>query len=214
MNLDNITINMQSSIRIEGSKILYFDAFKISNEMHDGDYIFLTHEHYDHYDPEAINKIKKDESIVIAPESMKKKLLGELSIKEEQFVFLKPGMEIALDGIKVCGIHAYNKLKPFHQKHNEWLGYLVTMDQTTYYIAGDTDVTEEIKKVKCDVAIVPVGGTYTMDKKQAAEYILALAPKAVMPSHYGEVVGKPQDGKDFKDMVTEKTKEIQVELKL
>ena len=76
MYLNNITVNTQSIIRIEGSKILYFDPFKIEADRHDADIIFITHEHYDHFEPESIMKLKKENTILVAPESMKKQVLS------------------------------------------------------------------------------------------------------------------------------------------
>ena len=93
--------------------------------------------------------------------------------------------------------HAYNIDKPFHPKENNWLGYIIEIDGIRYYIAGDTDITEENKKVKCDVAFVPVGGTYTMDFKEAAQLINIIKPKFAIPVHYGSVVGSKQDATDF-----------------
>ena len=107
MDLSNISVNKQSSIRIAGSKILYFDAFEISGESHDADYIFVTHEHYDHFDPASISKIMKSESVIIAPESMKKKLLKELDVSEDKCIFCQPGETRELDGICINAIPAY-----------------------------------------------------------------------------------------------------------
>lgn len=214
MNLTHITINKQSSIRITGSKILYFDAFQIEEERHDADYIFVTHEHYDHFDPVSISKVMKEDSVVIAPESMRKKLLKELDIDENRCLFCNPQATYELDQVGVETVPAYNKLKPFHTKLSKWLGYIVEMDGTSYYIAGDTDPNEDNKKVKCDVALIPIGGHYTMDKKQAADFICDIKPKAVIPTHYGELIGSPADGVDFKSYVEAVNQEIQVELKL
>ena len=214
MNLSNITINKQSSIRIAGSKILYFDAFQIEDEKHDADYIFVTHEHYDHFDPTSIAKVMQSDSIIIAPESMKKKLLKELAVNESQCIFCLPKTIHELNQIWVETVPAYNKLKPFHTKGSKWLGYIVKMDGISYYVAGDTDPNEDIKKVKCDVALIPIGGYYTMDKKQAADLICGMKPNAVIPTHYGELVGSPVDGNDFKDYIDIVDKNIQVELKL
>ncbi len=214
MNLDNITVNAQSSIRIAGSKILYFDPFQIADVSHDADIIFITHEHYDHFEPESIAKIKKEGTFLAAPESMKKKVLSESGVESDRCVFYNPGETHELEGIVIETIPAYNKLKPFHPKGKQWQGYIVKMDDARYYVAGDTDVNEDIQKVKCDVALIPIGGHYTMDKKQAADYIANLKPKAVIPTHYGNVVGKPTDGSDFQNDVETKDKSIQVELKL
>ena len=214
MDLSNITVNKQSSIRIAGSKILYFDAFQIEEEKHDADYIFITHEHYDHFDPVSIVKVMKEDSVIIAPESMKKKLLKELTVDEANCIFCAPRTIHELNQIWVETVPAYNNLKPFHTKGSKWVGYIVKMDGVTYYIAGDTDANEDVKKVKCDVALIPIGGHYTMDKKHAADLICEMKPKAVIPTHYGEIVGSPTDGSDFKDCIDIADKEIQVELKL
>ena len=214
MNLDNITVNAQSSIRIAGSKILYFDPFQIADTTHDADFIFITHEHYDHFEPESIAKIKKEGTFLIAPESMKKKVLSESGAVSDKCVFYNPGETHELEGIVIETIPAYNKLKPFHPKGNRWQGYIVKMNDVRYYVAGDTDVNADIQKAECDVALIPIGGHYTMDKKQAADYIANLKPKAVIPTHYGNVVGKPTDGSDFQNDLEAKDKDIQVELKL
>ena len=214
MNLDNITVNAQSSIRIAGSKILYFDPFQIADTIHDADIIFITHEHYDHFEPESIAKILKEGTFLIAPESMKKKVLSESGVESDMCVFYNPGETHELEGIVIETIPAYNKLKPFHPKGKKWQGYIVKMDDVRYYVAGDTDVNADIQKVECDVALIPIGGHFTIDKKQAADYIANLKPKAVIPTHYGNVVGKPTDGSDFQNDLETKDKDIQVELKL
>lgn len=214
MDLNHITINTQSSIRIEGSKVLYFDPFKIDAAACDADMIFITHEHYDHFEPNSIGKIKKENTILVAPESMKKKVLSESGIAADKCVFYQPGETHELESVKVETIPAYNKLKPFHPKAKKWQGYIVTMDDVRYYVAGDTDVNEDIKKVQCDVALIPIGGHYTMDKKQAADYIADLKPKAVIPTHYGSIVGNKEDGQEFKDSLEKLDKGIQVELRI
>ena len=214
MDLNHITINTQSSIRIEGSKVLYFDPFKIDAAACDADMIFITHEHYDHFEPDSIGKIKKENTILVAPESMKKKVLSESGIAADKCVFYQPGETHELESVKVETIPAYNKLKPFHPKAKKWQGYIVTMDDVRYYVAGDTDVNEDIKKVQCDVALIPIGGHYTMDKKQAADYIADLKPKAVIPTHYGSIVGNKEDGQEFNRYLEKLDKGIQVEFRI
>ncbi|MCM1253339.1 MAG: MBL fold metallo-hydrolase [Clostridium sp.] len=216
MNLNHITVNTQSSIRIAGSKVLYFDPFKVEASPHDADIIFITHEHYDHFEPESIAKVKKENTLLVTPESMKKKALSESGIPSENCVFYNPGETHELDNIVIETIPAYNKMKPFHPKGKKWQGYVVKMDDVRYYVAGDTDVNEDIQKVECDVAMIPIGGHYTMDKKQAAEYIVGLQhkPAAVIPTHYGSIIGKPDDGSDFRKALEAMDTSIQVELKL
>lgn len=214
MDLSHITINTQSSIRIEGTKTLYFDPFKIEAAACDADIIFITHEHYDHFEPDSIAKVKNENTILVAPESMKKKALSESGIPADKCEFYKPGETHKTENIVIETISAYNRLKPFHPKAKKWQGYIVTMDDTRYYVAGDTDVNEDIKKVQCDVALIPIGGHYTMDKKQAADYIAGLKPKAVIPTHYGSIVGNKEDGREFRNDLEKLDKNIQVELRI
>lgn len=214
MNLNHITVNTQSSIRIEGSQILYFDPFQVKTSAHDADVIFITHEHYDHFEPDSIAKVKKEGTLLVAPESMKKKVLSESGMSSDKCLFCRPGETYEQGGLVIETVPAYNKLKPFHLKGKKWHGYVVEMDNIRYYVSGDTDVNEDIKKVQCDVAMLPIGGHFTMDKKQAAEYAAKLKPKAVIPTHYGSIVGNKTDGGDFKRDLEEMAGSIQVALKL
>lgn len=214
MDLNHITVNTQSSIRIEGSRILYFDPFQIKDSKHDADVIFVTHEHYDHFEPDSIAKIKKESTILVAPESMKKKVLSESGMTPDRCVFCEPDGMYEQENIVIETVRAYNKLKPFHPKMNKWLGYIVTMDDVRYYVAGDTDVNADIEKVQCDVALIPIGGHYTMDKKQAADYIAHIAPTAVIPTHYGSIVGAKADGREFEERLRAMNKNVRIELKL
>lgn len=213
MDLSNITVNAQSSIRIEGDKILYFDPFNVEDERHDADVIFITHEHFDHFQPESIAKVKNENTVIVAPVSMEKQIKAESGITNIQL--FEPGTIHEFGGLLIETIPAYNGiLKPFHTKGKRWQGYVVKMDEIKYYVAGDTDVNDDIKKVDCNVALIPIGGKFTMDKRQAADYILELKPQAVIPTHYGAVVGSPEDGSDFKALVEAGDGAIQVELKL
>lgn len=214
MDLNHITVNTQNSIRIEGSKILYFDPFQVEDTSHDADIIFITHEHFDHFEPDSIAKVKKDSTLLAAPESMKKKVLSESGLAPDKCVFYGPGETHEQNDIVIETVPAYNKLKPFHPKMKKWLGYIVKMDDIRYYVAGDTDVNEDIKKVQCDVAMIPIGGHYTMDKKQAAEYIAELKPKAVIPTHYGSIIGDTADGQEFETYLKSMNQDIHVEFKL
>ena len=213
MDLSNVTVNIQNSIRISGEKILYFDPINIVAKKHDADIIFITHEHYDHFEPNSIAKITNENTILVAPASMEKQVREASGI--DNIELWEPGSTHELAGLTIETIPAYNLFpKPFHTKNKKWLGYLVKMDGITYYVAGDTDVNEDVKKVRCDVALIPIGGKFTMDKKQAADLITSMKPKAVIPTHYGEIVGHPTDGNDFKDYVEIVDGSIQVELKL
>ena len=136
-----------------------------------------------------------------------KKLIKK-GINDENIITLAPEDIEIIDGVKIEAIHAYNIDKPFHPKENNWLGYIIEIDGVRYYIAGDTDITRENKKVKCDVAFVPVGGTYTMNFKEAAKFVNIIKPKIAVPIHYGSVVGTKQDANNFIKLLYQTTKGI------
>lgn len=193
---DEVQVLTHSSIRIAGSKRLYFDPFKVQNESRDADIIFVTHDHFDHFSPEDIRKVAKGETILVLPASMK----GEESkagFHTANTVFLAAGQTVEIGGVTAEAVAAYNRLKAFHSKSAGFLGYIVTMDGSRYYVTGDTDDTPECRQVKCDVAVVPVGGTYTMNAKEAAALVNAIRPALAIPSHYGSVVGSEKDADTF-----------------
>lgn len=192
MITNNIEINTQSSIKLTFDKIIYFDPYKIENDVNDADIIFITHDHYDHMDPLSIEKIKNDNTIVVAPKSMEEVIK---KIKFKDYIFLNPNEQITIDGFSIKTIPAYNINKPFHPRENNWLGYILTSNGVTYYIAGDTDKTEENEKVRCDIAFIPIGGHFTMDVKEAEQLVRIINPKIVIPIHYGSIIGTPEDEK-------------------
>ena len=194
--LENIEVLCHSSIRINKEKVIYIDPFKIDKNYNDADIIFITHDHYDHYSEDDIDKVKKNDTVIVAPEELLTKLLRK-GFRQDYIITVDSDEEDMVEGIKFETIPAYNTNKQFHPKENGWVGYIVEIRGIRYYIAGDTDITEENKKVKCDVAFVPAGGTYTMDFKEAAELINEIKPKIAVPIHYGSVVGTKQDATDF-----------------
>ena len=198
--LENIEVLIQSSIRISKGKMIYFDPFKIDKNYNDADIIFITHDHYDHYSENDIDKVIKQDTVIIAPEELLTKLLKK-GYKKDYIVTVEPEKPYMVEGIKFETVPAYNVDKPFHPKENGWVGYIIELDGIRYYIAGDTDITEESKKVKCDVAFVPVGGTFTMDYKEAANLINEIKPKIAVPIHYGSIVGTKEDGINFSKLV-------------
>ena len=198
--LEKIQVLCHSSIRFDKEKIIYFDPFKIEKNYNDANYIFITHDHYDHYSEEDIDKVIKEDTILIAPEGLLEKMQKH-GYKNNNIITVKPNNQYSEKGIKFETMPAYNINKQFHPKENEWVGYVLELNNINYYIAGDTDITEENRKVKCDVAFVPVGGTYTMDYKEAAQLINEIKPKVAVPIHYGSVVGTKLDEKKKKKML-------------
>ena len=194
--LENVEVLYHSSIKIKDNKIIYIDPFKIDKDYNDADIVFITHDHFDHYSEEDIDKVINENTTIIIPEELLTKILRK-GINKNAVITVESNKEYMVQGIKFETIPAYNTNKTFHPKENDWVGYIITLDGIRYYIAGDTDITEENRKVKCDVAFVPVGGTYTMNYSEAAELVNIIKPKIAVPIHYGRVVGTKQDATNF-----------------
>ena len=193
--LKNVFVNAQSSIKLSKEKVIYFDPYLISEESHDADIIFITHDHYDHYDKDSINKIKNDNTYIVIPKTLKEEVSSYFELDHIRIV--EPGSEYSVNGVKFNTIRAYNINKKFHPKENDWVGYKVYLNDGSYYVMGDTDETTESKCVTCDVLFIPIGGTYTMDKEEARHLTNIIGPKIAVPIHYGNVVGSIDDAKYF-----------------
>ncbi len=206
--VDKIEVLTHSSIRIKsGLGTIYVDPFKIKEEPHDADYVLITHPHYDHFSLEDIRKVIKDTTILVVPESMLDDA-GELAREVKEIVPVKPGVYREIKGLELETIPAYNTVKPFHPRRAEWVGYILRLEGKRIYIAGDTGATKEAKKVKCDIALVPAGGTYTMDAKRAAELVNTIRPEYAIPTHYGSIVGRQSDGNTFESLVKDPIKVV------
>ena len=194
--LENIEVLYHSSIRINKEKVIYIDPYKIDKNYNDADIVFITHDHYDHYSEEDIDRVANENTMFVAPKDLYDKLVRK-GINENLIVAVEPNKEYFVKKIKFETVSAYNVNKKFHPKENGWVGYIIEIDGIKYYVAGDTDITKENSAVKCDVAFVPVGGTYTMNFKEAAELVNKIQPQIAVPIHYGSVIGTKQDAIDF-----------------
>ena len=208
---ENIEVFTQSSIKItDGENHIYIDPLGIKEEFFDADYILITHDHYDHFSPEDIKKVACENTVLIVPEKMKAKALKEINFINK-IESISPNQNKKINNLYIETIPAYNIIKPFHLKIFGWVGYILEIGGKRIYIAGDTDKTKEAEAVHCDIAMVPIGGTYTMNAKKAAELINIIQPEVAIPTHYGSIVGNKNDGELFKENVKAPVK---VELKL
>ena len=194
--LNNIEVLCHSSIRMNKGKIIYVDPFHIEENYQDADIILITHSHYDHFSEEDIEKLRKADTIIYVTEEYVENA-RQLGFSENKIIGVKPNQTYYEGNMEINTVPAYNVNKQFHPKENNWVGYILKIDGISYYIAGDTDITEENKKIKCDVAFVPVGGTYTMTAKEAAELVNIIKPKVAIPIHYGDIVGTKEDATTF-----------------
>ncbi len=181
-----------ASFRLRGSVIVYIDPWKIEGNPRDGDLVFITHSHYDHYSQEDIAKVIKSDGQLIAPDSCKGTIL------ETNVLWMKPGERTSVLGIDVETLPAYNVDKDFHPRSNGWLGYIITLDGTRIYHCGDTDVIDEMNGLCVDIALLAVSGTYVMDAEQAVEAARMIGPKVAIPMHWGVIVGGRDDAQRFK----------------
>ena len=199
--LKNVKVLYHASIVLYDN--IYIDPYKIENETHNAKYLFITHSHYDHFSIEDIEKVRNEDTIFFVTPDCKEKLL-EIGVDEKRIVTVAPDEMYRFNKIEVQVIPAYNIDKEYHKKEYGWGGYLIKINGVTYYITGDTDVNEDIQNIKCDVLFVPIGGTYTMDYKEAADYTNSIKPKYVIPIHYGTIVGKKEDGIEFAKLLDTK----------
>lgn len=194
--MNGITLNYHASIRIEKEdKIIYFDPFKIDDAKNDADYVFITHSHYDHYSEEDIKKVMNDNTNFIITSDLESKVKA-LAVKEDNILVVYPNESHTVKELSFDVIPAYNTDKTYHKKSYNWVGYNVNIDGVNYYVVGDSDVTDELKKVTCDVIFIPVGGTYTMTDSEASSVVNEINPKYAIPIHYGEV-GSSDNAQNF-----------------
>ncbi len=190
--IDKITWFGHASVRIKSEKVIYIDPWKIK-DVEKADLILITHSHYDHLSPGDVKKLQKKETVVLATADCLPQLSGDVRA-------VKPGDRLTVSGIDVEVVPSYNLKKAFHPRGNLWVGYIVTVEGNRIYYPGDTDFIPEMKEIRADVVILPVGGTYTMDAREAAEAVNTIRPKMAIPIHYGDIVGSLQDAEKFKEL--------------
>ena len=185
-SLHGITWYRGSSIRIRrGGVEIHVDPSGGSDEA-SADLVLLTHPHYDNFSEEGIAQVRSSDTVIVAPASMKK-------LVDDADHYLRPGDMVNLEEFDILAVPAHNVDKKFHTPDNGWLGYVFTVDGTTYYHAGDTDFLPAMFGIRCDVAFLPCGGHYTMGVEDAAKAGEACGAAVVVPIHWGEPHGSEED---------------------
>lgn len=170
--------------------VIYIDPWKLTDSPHDATLVLVSHSHYDHYSTEDIARISSAETKLVAS--------TDVVTKEKSGEMILNGLSIDFGSVRVSGVAAYNPGKQFHPKANNWVGFVIEVGSKRIYYAGDTDLTDEMKSLKeIDIALLPVGGTYTMDATEAAEATKFIKPKRAIPYHWGDIVGGRADAEAF-----------------
>jgi len=175
---------------IEGDTVIYVDPWKLKNSPHDATLVLVSHSHYDHYSAKDIAAVSgPDTKLIAAADVISGEKTGET---------ISPGQKIEFGGVRITGVSAYNPNKQFHPKANDWIGFIIDVGSKRIYYAGDTDLTKEMKALtNIDVALLPVGGTYTMNAAEAAEAVNNIKPKRAIPYHWGDIVGDRSNAEQF-----------------
>jgi L-ascorbate metabolism protein UlaG (beta-lactamase superfamily) len=173
--------------------VIYIDPRNLSESLHDATLVCVTHSHSDHYQPADIAKVSNPDTQFIAPADVVA-LYGSGQV-------ILPGQTIQFEGFSVTAVPAYNINKPNHPKSNNWVGFIIELASKRIYVAGDTDLIEEMKTLgSIDVAFLPAGGAYTMNAQEAAEAACYINPTLAIPYHWGEIVGTIIDAETFAEL--------------
>ena len=189
-----------SGFLIRNSKIIYIDPYNIKETNEKADFILITHGHYDHCSVADMEKIiKEGTKIIVTADSQSKVNRFKIPI---EIIIVEPNQELNFNDIKILTLPAYNTDKPFHAKDEGWVGFLIKMNGTLVYHAGDTDKIPEMQKLtgyntENFVAILPIGGRMTMSAEEASDAAKLIKPTVAIPMHYGSVIGTQEDANYF-----------------
>lgn len=191
----NITFFKHASLLLdyEGKKIFVDPVSEYADYTRQpkADFILITHEHPDHFDPKAIAALETEETSIVTNPACQKMLGKGLAMKNGEVIQLAPDMRIE-------ATPAYNTTpgrEVYHPKDRD-NGYILTLDGTRIYIAGDTEDIPEMEQIKdIDIAFLPVNQPYTMTPAQAIRAAKIIRPHILYPYHYGDTdINQVKDG--------------------
>ncbi len=170
--------------------IIYIDPWKLGISPHDATFVLVSHTHYDHYSNLDITGVSGPRTQLIAT--------ADVIEKEGAGQAIEPGRTIEIGQVRVTATPAYTPDKQYHPRANNWVGFIVEIGSKRIYYAGDTDIIPEMRELTdIDLALLPVGGTYTMDADEAARAVSQIKPQQAIPYHWGDIVGSLDDAEKF-----------------
>ena len=179
--------NYQNSLRIKlADKIVYIDPTWVDGSEK-ADIVLLTHTHGDHFKADVVQKLTGPQTTVLA------------AFDREGYVRIKPGDKRTFDGLTIEAVPAYNiKKTSNHPQANQWCGFILSGEGVRIYDAGDTERIPEMKSITCDIALLPLGQTYTMTSvDEAVQAALDVKAKIAIPVHFGLYEGTNADADTF-----------------
>ena len=182
--------------------VVAIDPYELRSVPEKADLVLVTHDHFDHCDPNSVRLVAKPDAVIVAPQNAASKLGKNVRV-------VKVGDVLTEKGVTIKVVPAYNvrpERQRFHPKNYGGVGYLITLAGKTIYHPGDTDLIPEMDNLgQVDIALLPVSGTYVMDAQEAAEAVKRIKPTHVIPMHYGSIVGSKADAEKFAQLVAGQT---------
>lgn len=197
---ENIHWFGQAAVKITADDtVVYIDPYNLS-KRDKADIVLITHSHGDHLSPDDIKKVATEKTVIIATPDCREKLED---IPHAKLLEAAPGFSTNIGALAISAVPAYNVVKTkFHPRKNNWVGYVVTAGGVKIYHSGDTERIPEMKTFSCDIAMLPLGQTYTMSgPEEAAAAVKDVKASIAIPIHYGTYEGKPADAETFKKLL-------------